>query len=58
MCFTLSVFASLPSSVVSIHAHALPAPPDFPQHVTLRRARRQLDYASREGEVDRATVSV
>lgn len=34
----------------------------FPQHVTLRRAngktaRRQLDFASREGEVDRATVS-
>lgn len=28
-----------------------------PQHVTLRRARRQLDFTPREGETDRATVS-
>ncbi|TDG96213.1 hypothetical protein EPR50_G00237670 [Perca flavescens] len=27
------------------------------EHVTLRRARRQLDFTSREGEVDRATHS-
>lgn len=53
----LSVFAPFPISVASIHAHTLPAPPDFPQHVTLRRARRQLDFTSREGEMDQATVS-
>lgn len=28
-----------------------------PQHVTLRRTRRQLDFTPREGETDRATVS-
>uniref|UniRef100_H3DAK8 Ras association (RalGDS/AF-6) and pleckstrin homology domains 1b n=1 Tax=Tetraodon nigroviridis TaxID=99883 RepID=H3DAK8_TETNG len=38
--------------VVSVHA-PLPAP----QHVTLRRARRQLDFTPREGETDRATHS-
>lgn len=57
--FTLSVFASFPISVVSIHTHLACT---FSQHVTLRRAngkpaRRQLDFTSQEGEVDRATVS-
>ena len=45
-----------------LHTHPLPAPPDFSQHVVLRRAngkpaRRQLDFISQAGEVDRATVS-
>lgn len=45
------------------HTPHLPAPTRLFQHVTLRRAnskpaRRQLDFTSREGEVDRATVSV